>query len=108
MQELFKQSYELEKKYFLHCAWKSYSAPDGWSLRFLLLMNKYQGVYKFMYDQAQAGVANYTRTKYDVEKCFIEHNWGDATNMEQKIYLLQQLKTNKWWSQLLQNTHLSF
>lgn len=103
MKQFFLESYELEKKYFLHYAWKSDSAVDGRSIRFLLLTEKYQGIYGFMYDQALAGIANYGKTRYNVNTCFIEHNWGDATNMNQKIYLLEDIKKNQWWKKLIQN-----
>lgn len=100
MHQFLEQTWEVVKKYFLDCAWPSFSAPDGRAIRFVLLQNRYQGIYTYMFDQAQAGVANYGRTNYDVDKAFVFHNWGDCTNMQQKIYLLEQLKSNKWWKEI--------
>lgn len=97
MHYLFKQSWIIVKSYFLDCDWQSYSAPDGRSLRFVLLQKRYKGVYTYLFDQAQANVAQIGRTKYNVDKCFVMHNWGKATTMQQKIDLMKGLKTNKWW-----------
>lgn len=102
MHQLLEQSWAVVRAYFLDCAWESYSAPDGRAIRFLLLQNRYQGIYTYLFDQAQAGVANYGKTCYDVQKCFVMHNWGDATTLDQKIYLLNQLKKNKWWKPIFE------
>ena len=100
MHQFLEQSWAVVRAYFLDCAWESYSAPDGRAIRFLLLQNRYQGIYTYLYDQAQAGVANYGKLCYDVDQCFVMHNWGDATTIEQKIHLLELLKTNKWWKEI--------
>lgn len=97
MHQFLEQSWYVVKAYFLDCAWSSFSAPDGRAIRFLLLQNRYEGIYTYLFDQAQCGIANIGKTKYNVEKTFVLHNWGDATTIEQKIQLLEQLKQNKWW-----------
>ena len=98
MHQFLEESWDVVRAYFLDCAWQSFSAPDGRAIRFLLLQNRYKDIYTYLFEQAQAGLANSYGTHYDVDKCFIEHNWGDATTMQQKIALLEQIKTNKWWS----------
>lgn len=50
----------------------------------MFMQNRYKDCYTFMFDQAQGGIANAFETKYDVEKTFILHNYGEALNLEQK------------------------
>lgn len=79
---------------------------DGNSMSHMLLLQKYNPLYIHMYSQAQGCRASSYEFKYDVEKTFILHNYGDAMTAEQKIEDMKQVKNNKWWKEILKKENI--
>lgn len=101
MREFWDRAYKYEMDFFIHMdrTIVSHGGQDGRVIKFMLLQKKYNPLYTFMPQFAMGGVANSFETRYDVEKHFVLHNYGQALTDEQKIEWAQSLKNNKWWKE---------
>ena len=87
--------------YFIHRVVERGRAYDGMIMDLVLLHEKYNKSWKFLYDQAQGGLANSYETHFDEEKTFVLHNYGEAIPFEKKLEQLKGLRQNKWWKKVL-------
>ena len=87
-------------KYFMNRVFPAGRSLDGLLIDFTLLQQKYFNCYRMMPYCAQGGIYNTQQTKYDLQNTFVRHEYGTATNMQQKIAYLEETKNNKWWSEV--------
>lgn len=87
-------------KFFMNRVVPAGRSLDGLLIDFILLQKKYFDCYTMLPYYAQGGVFNTHQTKYDLQTTFVRHEYGTATNMEQKIAYLEEVKNNKWWSEV--------
>lgn len=99
--KFFEEACFIQNNYFYDTYPKTEITLEGRSVGIMLMQQRYKNIYTYMFDQAQGGVANSYETRYDVEKTFVIHNYGQALNLDQKIDYVESLKTNKWWKDIL-------
>ena len=100
MREFFEQAYKFMKSYIIEMAYDSFSAIDGRTIRYMLMLKKWKDIYIHLYPQSQGCVIGAYKMKYDLNKTFILHNYGSIFTIEQRIAYLEQLKQNFWWKQV--------
>lgn len=100
MKELFKDIMTAELL-LQDCCYSSKVELDGRAISLCLLKKKYNSSFTYLYPQAQGAHMGGFHFKYNVNNTFILHEYGSATTLDQKIYVVKALWYNKWWKSCL-------
>lgn len=103
MRDFYNHATFLQKEYFIDFDRQLFGEKCYTErvIKFMLLQQKYKPLYTFLPDFAQGGSQNLFETKYDEDKTFILHNYGQALTLDQKVEQVKLLKKNKWWKGLI-------
>lgn len=98
MKELFEDS--LKMQYLLMDTIYESKPNDERPLGLCLLKKKYNNLYTFLDSNVQGARISGYQNKYDEDKSFILHEYGQATTKEQKIDAVKALWNNKFWKNI--------
>lgn len=73
---------------------------DGTIINFLLNNRKYKNAEMMLPDWIQQHVIGQNENRFNIEKCFLMHNYG-CISINDRILIFKQLTSNKYWKSYL-------
>ena len=74
---------------------------DGRVISFFLHQDEFNKCDTYLSNYIQGHLCGAFENKFNIDKTFILHNYGNCFTIDQKIDFFKQIKNNKHWSKIL-------